>query len=121
MARALELRRSATQGKPPLDRRQGRWLRADCVENWRCGPLDVFEVLAEELRVAAIQTDVVPCGSACSHADCAAHDKGDGLGLSFAEALRHAAAALFRVHHLMSELMPWSRKLLSRRLAGAVK
>ena len=54
------------------------------------GLLDIFEALAEELRIAAIQADVVLRGRARFKANCAAHDKRDGLSLGLANTLRRA-------------------------------
>jgi hypothetical protein len=35
----------------PLSRRRGSIIRAGCVENLSCGSLNLFQALAEELRV----------------------------------------------------------------------
>lgn len=51
-----------SQGDTPDPRLSGRraWIiRADGVENLRRSPLDMFEALTEEIRVAAVQADVV--------------------------------------------------------------
>jgi len=60
----------------------------------RCGSLDVFEALAEELRIAAVQADVVLRGTSRFQSDCAANDKGYGLGFCFANAWPNRSFAL---------------------------
>jgi hypothetical protein len=69
---------------PALDGR-GRFVHADSVENLRCSPLDVFEALAEKLRVAAVQTYVVLCCRTGFETNRAAHDKRDRFGQIVAE------------------------------------
>lgn len=57
--KSVRLRPSAARG---LRERRGGKLRADCVENVGGSPLDIFEALAEELRVTAVQADIVLSG-----------------------------------------------------------
>ena len=38
---------------------RGRIVRANCVEDVGCSPLNVIEALDEELRGAAVQTNLV--------------------------------------------------------------
>jgi hypothetical protein len=52
-----------------LGKRCGGLLRADSVEHAGCRPLDVFEALAQELRVAAVQADVILRGASGFEAD----------------------------------------------------
>jgi len=57
----------------------------------RRSPLHVFEALAEELRISAVQTDIVLRGRPRFEADNAAYDKCDGFSLGLADTLRRAA------------------------------
>jgi hypothetical protein len=91
--------------RPTLGGRRGCFIRADCIENLNCSSLNVFEALAEELRVTTIQADVVLRGAPSFETDCTAHDKRDGLSLSFADALRCAAPAFAAVHEFVRHFM----------------
>lgn len=44
---------------PPLGGGRGCPIRADSIEDLSCGPLDIFEAFVEEIRITAVQTDVV--------------------------------------------------------------
>ncbi|MGA8555979.1 MAG: hypothetical protein WB630_16315 [Candidatus Acidiferrales bacterium] len=55
--------------------------------------LHVLQALRQQFGVAAIEADVILSGGAGIESDCAADDKGDGLGFSFADAFRCGAAA----------------------------
>jgi hypothetical protein len=65
------------------------------------GSLHVVEAFTEELRVAAVQADVVLRSASCIETGCAANYKCDSLGFRLADALRCAAAALVAMHHLV--------------------
>ncbi len=63
--------------------RRGGSLRADGIENLTCSLLDVFEALCEELRVAAVEPDIVLGRGSGLETDCTANHKCDGLRLGF--------------------------------------
>ena len=75
------------QGVPALRGWPGEGLHADSIENLGCSSLDVFETFVEELRIAAVQTDIILRRSSSFEVDSAADDECDGLGLSLAEPL----------------------------------
>lgn len=86
-------------------RGRGWFIRADSIDNLSCGSLDVFEALAEELDIAAVQTDVILRCASRFEADCAANDKRDGFSLGLADALRRAAPTFVAMHHFVCGLV----------------
>src|ERR1700722_17254495 len=90
---------------------------SDGVENLTRNLLNVLEALGQQLRVAAIHTDVILGGGASVESDRAGYDKGDRFGLRLADALGRRGAALGAMHHLVGEFVGQSCELFGRRQA----
>ena len=71
--------------RPTLVGRRGCNIRADSTENLGCSSLDVFEALAEKLRIAPIETDIVLRSGASFEFDCPAYNECNRLSFGFAD------------------------------------